>query len=116
MASGLGDIEGSAHSGSQVGACASKHKKLDYVAVASAAGDDQRREAVAVCLVDGGVGGEQQPRAPRVTSLTCTKQAKAEVGRSCHPVDEALGLGLVAATERVDHRVGRHEAASRVHG
>ena len=52
----------------------------------------------------------------RVTCLTCTKQAKAEVGRSCHPVDEAHGLGLVAATERVDHRVGRHEAVSRVHG
>ena len=69
-----------------------------------------------VCMVHGGVGGEQQPRALRVTSLTCTKQAKAEVGRSFDAVDEAHGLGLVAATERVDHRVGRHEAASRVHG
>jgi iron(III) transport system permease protein len=71
--------------------------------------------AVAVCLVDGGVGGEQQPRARRVTSITCTKQAKAEVGRSFGAVDEAHGLGLVAATERVAESVGRREVVARVH-
>ena len=91
------------------------HKQLDYVAVACKAGADQRRVAVAGCLVDGGVGGEQQPRALRVTSLTCMNQAKAEVGRSYHPVNEAHGRGLVAATERFDHRVCRNDAATRFH-
>jgi hypothetical protein len=51
------------------------------------------------------MGGEQQLRALRVTSLTCTKQAKAEVDRSFDAVDEAHGLGLEYSRRRDGARI-----------
>jgi hypothetical protein len=42
------------------------YKQLDYVDRARETSGDQRRHAVAVCSVDGGVGGEQQLRAVAV--------------------------------------------------
>ena len=51
------------------------YKQLDAVAVALVAGGYQRRAAVAVCLVDDGVGGERQPHAVAVKSPSPLMQA-----------------------------------------
>ena len=85
-------------------------QQLHAAVVAFAAGDVQRRGVIAGCLVDNGVGGEQQPRARRVTCLTSNQQAFPELDRSFDAVNEAHGLGLVAAPERIDHRVHAEDA------
>ena len=77
------------------------------------------RRAAAFLQIDRGAGSSEYPtynvfQVDKVTSLTCTKQAKAEAGRSCHPADEAHVRPTASPTcrretERVadrDSRVG----------
>ena len=76
------------------------------------------RRAAAFLQIDRGAGSSEYPtynvfQVDKVTSLTCTKQAKAEAGRSCHPADEAHGFALVAV-RRSASRIGiRASARSR---